>query len=257
MIDGKETFESMAEAIRTATGKSHFIYFANWKMDLLFNLIPNDETSQLFSLIKQKDLQEVEVRALLSADLLGNNEHTGYNLTQLHIVLFSTLIHGSCIYDRNFLPLGLHHQKILIVNGNKGLIAFCGGVDFAANRLDKVDRKFGSKSDSEGSEYSQHDVHCRIEGPAAYDLLYVFINRWKDHPQKPDRNHSLLGEKIKRPLGTGNSFVSIGTTFGNGNKASARANGIKEQINRIKNHRHRCWSNWRNIRKSFSKTTSK
>jgi phosphatidylserine/phosphatidylglycerophosphate/cardiolipin synthase-like enzyme/murein DD-endopeptidase MepM/ murein hydrolase activator NlpD len=235
LIDGKKAFESMAEAIRTATGKGHFIYFANWKMELSFNLIPTDEFSTLFYLIKQKDMQGVEIRALLSADLLGNNEYEGYNVTMAHTMLFGPLIHGSAIYDKNLLPLGVHHQKILIVNGSKGLIAFCGGIDFAANRLDRVDRKLGSRSTSEGSEYSQHDVHCRIEGPAAYDLLYVFINRWKDHPQKPTRNFSLLGESIQRPVGTGKSFVSIGTTFGNGNKTITRANEVKEQIKRIKN----------------------
>ena len=235
LIDGKKTFESMAEAMRTATDKSHFIYFANWKMDLFYNLIPNDKFSYLFYLIKEKDLQGVEIRVLLSAEFLGNNEFTGYNLTMSHHVLFNTLVHGSCIYDKNIHPLGVHHQKILIVNGNKGLIAFCGGVDFAANRLDKKDRKIGTQSISEGSEYSQHDVHCRIEGPAAYDLLYIFINRWKDHPQKPDKNYSLLGEKIQRPVGTGKSLVSIGTTFGNGNKTSARTKEVKEQITRAKN----------------------
>ena len=36
--------------------------------------------------------------------------------------------HGAAILDGRTLSYGSHHQKILIVKGEEGLIAFCGGV---------------------------------------------------------------------------------------------------------------------------------
>ena len=31
--------------------------------------------------------------------------------------------------------IGAHHEKLVIVKGNEGLIAFCGGIDFNKNRV--------------------------------------------------------------------------------------------------------------------------
>jgi phosphatidylserine/phosphatidylglycerophosphate/cardiolipin synthase-like enzyme/subtilisin family serine protease len=270
LIDGRQTFESMVDSIRTATSgsKGHFIYFANWRMDLNFQLIPGKAGTSMKNLIMEADKNGVEVRALLSNDLLGNFENSR-NLTDQHYRLFGfQLAHGSFIADNNFLPLGLHHQKILIVKGSKGLIGFCGGIDIASNRLDNKDivsetlseissenlnfsdslstlEESGS-GDGDNQLGSQHDVHCRIEGPAACHLLDVFCKRWEDHPNKPYRS-SLLGRaevdrclKIAAEMSgqvqtkPGNMVVQIGCTFGNGNVVDKRSESIKDAINRVK-----------------------
>ena len=69
--------------------------------------------------------------------------------------------------------IGSHHQKVLIVKGSEGLIAFCGGIDINPDRIHNVGATFGC---------TFQDVHCRIKGPAAHDLLKIFLERWKDHP---------------------------------------------------------------------------
>ena len=72
--------------------------------------------------------------------------------------------------------LGAHHDKVVIVNGRDGLIAFCGGLDFNSNRVTKT---------INGREYrfpSYHDTACRLWGPAAYDVLQKFKRRWSNHP---------------------------------------------------------------------------
>ncbi len=68
---------------------------------------------------------------------------------------------------------GAHHQKVLIVKRGETLVAYCGGIDINANRLNIVDAASGQP---------HHDTHCRIVGPSAWDLLQTFIKRWRHHP---------------------------------------------------------------------------
>ncbi|MDH3780881.1 MAG: phospholipase D-like domain-containing protein, partial [Nitrosopumilus sp.] len=235
LIDGKKTFESMVDAIRAAKGSEDFIYFANWKMEIDCPLIPNDDSTTLENLIKAADNnKKVEIHALLSNDILGNyqTKKDKRNITKDHEKLFNSLTHGSFIADKNFLILGVHHQKLLIVKAQNRLIAFCGGVDFAMNRIPDP-KKPGSLS-------SLHDVHCRIEGPAALKLLHTFEERWMDHPQKPKKNSSLRSQTSfrNRQIVTSlpaNMYVKIGRTYGNGKKQNQRVRSVKSGYMRAAN----------------------
>lgn len=62
-------------------------------------------------------------------------------------------------HTKNF---GTHHQKILIVNGTQGLVAFYGGIDITSERIT-----------------SFSDVHARVRGPAAADLYALARARWE------------------------------------------------------------------------------
>ena len=205
LIDGKDAFKSMYDAMQTAKGSGHFIYSANWNMDLFFNLIPNNDKSSLHDILLDKAQSGVEIRIILSKDLLGNNEYTGYNITQKHRDFFKHKFFkngqiGSCVEDDNLLPLGVHHQKILLIYGTQGLIGFCGGIEFVSNRLDEIDRWYGkskiivktnsgSGSGSNAIIGSLHDVHCKIE--KGLDMLHIIFSLCllivgkiilKDHP---------------------------------------------------------------------------
>lgn len=72
--------------------------------------------------------------------------------------------------------VGAHHEKVVIVKNATGLIGFCGGIDFNRGRvMTKVmarDHWFSSI----------HDNACRVEGPAAHELLQRFKRRWHHHP---------------------------------------------------------------------------
>jgi phosphatidylserine/phosphatidylglycerophosphate/cardiolipin synthase-like enzyme len=61
---------------------------------------------------------------------------------------------------------------MLIVQGDAGLIAFIGGMDFMPNRVDVAPDR--------GEPWS--DVQLRLVGPAADDVRLVFEQRWIDHP---------------------------------------------------------------------------
>ncbi|XP_042396137.1 phospholipase D delta-like [Zingiber officinale] len=92
-----------------------------------------------------------------------------------------------------------HHQKCVLVDtqafGNKRKItAFIGGLDLCDGRYDTPQHRLFSDLDTvfqndfhnptfstgtKGPRQPWHDLHCKIEGPAAYDILKNFEQRWR------------------------------------------------------------------------------
>jgi phosphatidylserine/phosphatidylglycerophosphate/cardiolipin synthase-like enzyme len=215
LIDGDATFHSMVAAINSTTSNEHYIYLLNWIINLDFNLPGSSPASGLFTLLNNAVTRGVQVRAMFwdQAGTVNSPEFARINLIPNTTAAGSSTITGSAaaILDNNTLNLGSHHQKILAVKGSEGLITFCGGVDFNPDRIDPP------VASQQGSP--MHDVHCRITGPAAWDLLQIFIQRWTDHPQSRATDHAkgaLRGVNEPLPSGTGSSRVQIGRTYGNG-----------------------------------------
>ncbi|XP_027079766.1 phospholipase D beta 1 [Coffea arabica] len=92
-----------------------------------------------------------------------------------------------------------HHQKSVIVDADAGnykrkIIAFIGGLDLTTGRYDTPEHPIFRtlqtvhKEDYHNPNYTGstagcpreawHDLHCRIDGPAAYDILTNFEERW-------------------------------------------------------------------------------
>jgi phosphatidylserine/phosphatidylglycerophosphate/cardiolipin synthase-like enzyme len=76
---------------------------------------------------------------------------------------------------------GSHHEKILLVKGEQGLMGYCGGIDINHNRI-----------------RSQHDTACKIIGPEAHRLLEHFVTRWSNH--KDAKNDPLSGINDVKPI---------------------------------------------------------
>ncbi|KMS95875.1 hypothetical protein BVRB_004150 [Beta vulgaris subsp. vulgaris] len=91
-----------------------------------------------------------------------------------------------------------HHQKCVIVDtqapgNNRKITAFLGGLDLCDGRYDtpghrlfrdldtvyKNDYHNPTLDGSKGPREPWHDLHCKIEGPAAYDVLTNFEQRWR------------------------------------------------------------------------------
>ncbi|KAL0372237.1 UNVERIFIED_CONTAM: Phospholipase D alpha 1 [Sesamum calycinum] len=98
-----------------------------------------------------------------------------------------------------------HHQKTVWVDseppggtsGKRRIISFVGGIDLCDGRydtrihslfrtLDTVHRDDfhqpnfpGSSIKKGGPREPWHDIHCRLEGPVAWDVLYNFEQRWR------------------------------------------------------------------------------
>lgn len=92
-----------------------------------------------------------------------------------------------------------HHQKCVLVDtqarGNfRKITAFMGGIDLCDGRYDTPEHRifrdlntvfeddFHNPSFAAGMKAPRqpwHDLHCRVEGPAAYDVLINFEQRWR------------------------------------------------------------------------------
>lgn len=106
-----------------------------------------------------------------------------------------------------------HHQKCVIVDtqghgNNRKLTAFIGGLDLCDGRYDTPEHRlfrdldtvfkddFHNPTFTPGKEAPRqpwHDLHCKIEGPAAYDVLTNFEQRWRRATK-----WSEIGERFKR-----------------------------------------------------------
>lgn len=92
-----------------------------------------------------------------------------------------------------------HHQKCVLVDtqapgNNRKITAFLGGIDLCDGRYDTPEHRlfnglettfkddFHQPTFPEGMKAPRqpwHDLHCRIDGPAAYDVLVNFAQRWQ------------------------------------------------------------------------------
>ncbi|KAL8172128.1 hypothetical protein V2J09_023932 [Rumex salicifolius] len=92
-----------------------------------------------------------------------------------------------------------HHQKCVIVDSqapgnNRKISAFLGGLDMCDGRYDTPEHRLFRNLETvfkddfhnpcvpagtKGPRQPWHDLHCRIEGPAAYDVLTNFEERWR------------------------------------------------------------------------------
>ncbi|XP_019438081.1 PREDICTED: phospholipase D delta-like [Lupinus angustifolius] len=106
-----------------------------------------------------------------------------------------------------------HHQKCVIVDtqghgNNRKITTFIGGLDLCDGRYDTPEHRIFRDLDTiyeddyhnptfsagtKGPRQAWHDLHCKIEGPAAYDILTNFEQRWKRASK-----WSELGQRFKR-----------------------------------------------------------
>ncbi|KAJ4782129.1 Phospholipase D [Rhynchospora pubera] len=92
-----------------------------------------------------------------------------------------------------------HHQKTVLVDADAGnyrrkIIAFVGGLDLCGGRYDNPAHHLFrtldtihkddfynpnfKKVDNQGPREPWHDLHSKIDSPAAYDILTNFVERW-------------------------------------------------------------------------------
>jgi phosphatidylserine/phosphatidylglycerophosphate/cardiolipin synthase-like enzyme len=203
LINGRETFAQMVSDIRATNGETDYIYLLAWDITDDFNLIPGDASSTVRRLMADASARGVQIRAMLWAKPPGLNlletrrinalangaairddetvNKTPMSTARLRAALVAARISPALIpliialLPRDDLArlTGAHHQKVLIIKRGETLIAYCGGIDINANRLNIVDANKGQP---------HHDTHCRIVGPSAWDLLQTFIKRWRHHP---------------------------------------------------------------------------
>lgn len=159
LSDGKETFDSMFEAIRNAKSHIHVEFF----------IFGNDKISNLLrELLIEKAQQGVRVRMIY--DYWGS-----FFLSRMYL----QTLRESGVYIRPFLPLSLrmgrskinyrNHRKLLIVDGEVG---FTGGLNVADRYI------FGN------SLGFWRDTFVRFEGAVVHGLQQLFLMDWYFVEQK-------------------------------------------------------------------------
>ncbi|XP_074317754.1 phospholipase D beta 1-like isoform X2 [Silene latifolia] len=171
----------------------------------------------LGALLKSKSQEGVRVLLLLWDDptskrichfttegLLATNDEVTYNFfkgSSVHVILCprSGGKGHSLIRKQEAGAIYTHHQKTVIVDADAGhykrkIIAFLGGLDLCGGRYDTPQHSlFRTLETVHKDDYHQpnftgstngcprepwHDLHCQIDGPAAYDVLANFEDRW-------------------------------------------------------------------------------
>ncbi|XP_076921710.1 phospholipase D alpha 1-like [Bidens hawaiensis] len=112
---------------------------------------------------------------------------------------------GSFIQDLQISTMFTHHQKIVVVDAatpggdstSRRVVSFVGGIDLCDGRYDtqfhSVFRTLdtahhddfhqpnftGASITKGGPREPWHDIHSRLEGPVAWDVLFNFEQRWR------------------------------------------------------------------------------
>ncbi|BFI25228.1 phospholipase D1/2 [Marchantia polymorpha subsp. ruderalis] len=112
----------------------------------------------------------------------------------------------SIVQDMSISLAFTHHQKSIVVDapvvarggaGRRRIVSFVGGLDLCDGRWDTQQHSlFGTLAGAHRDDFHQpnfagasiacggprepwHDIHSRIEGEAAWDILYNFEQRWR------------------------------------------------------------------------------
>lgn len=112
---------------------------------------------------------------------------------------------GSFVQDLQISTMFTHHQKIVVVDSElptggsqkRRIVSFVGGIDLCDGRYDTAFHSLFRTLDTahhddfhqpnfEGSSIAKggprepwHDIHSRLEGPIAWDVLFNFEQRWR------------------------------------------------------------------------------
>ncbi|MBB1492714.1 peptidoglycan-binding protein [Paracoccus sp. MC1862] len=214
-------YPAMVDAIRGASGGEAFIYLLGWICVDDFPMITCDASSKLRVLLADAAARGVQVRAVFweapiiyltqrrqtqaSADRInalpgggaiidGETLRSGAHHQKLLVVGDGRGLVGFTggldVNPDRILPSTITCPPVPVGRGTilaredetevwDGAIPEAGGAvwpdDWPGNPPNV-------ESMSGGGGSPLHDVHCRVEGPAAFDLLGTFITRWDHHP---------------------------------------------------------------------------
>jgi len=244
LIDGEAAFREIVAAMRAANSPGDFIYIVNWFCDVDFALVRNAEAGQtaetLRDVIERASASGVMIRALLwkepdssqnsaavaffnGAETTARDGHRGAarpalrNAAAIHDNRGDKPLSILGIHILGAIPraLGAQHQKVLCVFAEGRLVSFCGGMDFKEDRI--AIPKGGDDVAPTGEGGPLHDLHCRVRGPAAFEFVKLFVEKWNDHPAGRTFN-ATKGELIIPPVPhqAGDHVVQVARTYKRG-----------------------------------------
>ncbi|XP_058222372.1 phospholipase D gamma 1-like [Rhododendron vialii] len=215
-VQGK-CWRDIFDAIRQARRLVYITGWSVWHQVRLVRDADNAAVYTLGDLLKSKSQEGVRVLLLVwddptSRSILGyktdgvmqtHDEETRRFFKHSSVqVLLCPRTAGkkhSWVKQREVGTIYTHHQKTVIVDADAGnnrrkIIAFLGGLDLCDGRYDTPQHPiFRTLHTVHSDDYHNptytgnvagcprepwHDLHCKIDGPAAYDVLTNFEERW-------------------------------------------------------------------------------
>ncbi|KAI3710916.1 hypothetical protein L2E82_40712 [Cichorium intybus] len=209
-----DCWRDICDAIRQAR---RLIYITGWSIFHKVQLVrygAKARDSVLGDLLKSKSDEGVRVLLLVWDDptsksyfgyktegvMQTHDEETKafFKNSSVQVLLCPRSIAKSSWTKKDAETIYSHHQKTVIVDADAGIkrriMAFVGGLDLCTGRYDTPEHSLFTtlhtlhKDDFHNPNYTGstagcprepwHDLHCRIEGPAAYDVLQNFEERW-------------------------------------------------------------------------------
>lgn len=182
LIDGKEAFEAMLEAIK---GARHYVYIVGWALTPAFALDRTDEPPSpegLLADVLAKVSERVPVKILVWQGSTMLFQPSKELTKRAREELLRTAPRIDIRLDGTARATHCHHQKVLVVDGQVG---FVGGLDLTTLEGDRWDTpghplRFGR---------GWHDVALRVEGDAVGDLERNFAQRWAEVTKERDLPH--------------------------------------------------------------------
>jgi phosphatidylserine/phosphatidylglycerophosphate/cardiolipin synthase-like enzyme len=173
LVDGDVAFDSLYAAF-ASTGQGDYIYVTAWDLVPTIHLLGATHGDDIQTVFAKARARGTDVRILLTyinaikRDAVATWEAVPW--AQLFVDNKTRNISGS------------HHQKTAAVRTPQGLVSFVGGIDLTLNRWDTPAHRFpdpGAEYEASGAK-PWHDVHARVQGPAAADIETNFRQRWND-----------------------------------------------------------------------------
>eukprot|EP00475_Leptophrys_vorax_P010816 TRINITY_DN1738_c0_g1_i1.p1 TRINITY_DN1738_c0_g1~~TRINITY_DN1738_c0_g1_i1.p1 ORF type:complete len:823 (-),score=224.71 TRINITY_DN1738_c0_g1_i1:24-2492(-) len=209
----------------------HFIYITGWALNTSISLVRGDRGAEGFGeslgdLLKRRANEGVVVMILLWDDKSSSENREGLMAThdeETRLYFQGTKVicklaprvadseKQSLVQQGAVSALFSHHQKTIVADGGKlGVTAFVGGLDLTDGRYDdtrySLFRTLGDehKGDSANNCFTTvnpecgprepwHDLHAKIEGPAAIDVISNFVERMRQ--QASDESQHLVNLK--------------------------------------------------------------
>ncbi|KAL5175522.1 Phospholipase D beta 2 [Glycine soja] len=205
-------WEDICHAILEA---HHLIYIIGWSVYHPVRLVreatkplPSGGELSLGELLKYKSQEGLRVVMLIWDDRTSHDKMVSCRLMMKKLKSFSNILlfivcylHVMQAISSVVGTLFTHHQKCVLVDSlgsgnNRKITAFMGGLDLCDGRYDTPEHRlfrdldtvfhndfhnptFQLNSNSCSPRQPWHDLHCKIEGPAAYDILTNFEQRWR------------------------------------------------------------------------------
>ncbi|PIN09997.1 Phospholipase D1 [Handroanthus impetiginosus] len=213
-----EPYRCWEDIFYAISNAKHLVYIAGWSVYIKIMLVRDERRLKpsgdmtLGELLKKKANEGVRVLMLVWDDqtsikllklkedgLMATHDkdtESYFHNTQVHCVLCPRNPDDGCSMLRHieFDLMFTHHQKIVV---RRRIVSFIGGIDLCDRRYDtQFHSLFRTLATTHHEDFHQancmgatvkkgdlrkpwHDVHCKLEGPAAWDVLYNFEQRWR------------------------------------------------------------------------------